>query len=156
MASTNNEQNPLNGPLKPNAVGATSIFNSAYITQQNQNKLQNQLGAGRKIKKMRGGLSSSMQVPAPPSYSPNPELTQGNYTQLTKGMSNLQAESKYDNLAQPPKSGGSKRIKSTFFSKRGGYWPKWGCLSGGKKSKKNKSKRNKRKVRKTRKSRKNN
>jgi hypothetical protein len=153
MATNNNQQNPLNGPLKPNAVGATSIYNSAYITQQNQNKLQNQLGAGRKVKKMRGGDPTSIQVPAPPSYSPNPELTQGNYTQLTNGMSNLQAESKYDNLAQPPKSGGKKRIKSTFFSKRGGYWPKWGCLSGGKKSKKHsykiktKSKRNKSKRR---------
>jgi hypothetical protein len=151
MATTNNEQNPLNGPLKPNAVGATSIYNSAYITQQNQNKLQNQLGAGKKVKKMRGGDQTSIQVPAPPSYSPNPELTQGNYTQLTKGYSDLKAQSTFDNLAQSPKSGGKKRIKSLY--KRGGYWPKWGCLSGGKKSKKHsykiktKSKRNKSKRR---------
>ena len=55
-----------------------------------------------------------------------------------------------DSLAQPPKSGGSK---SSY--KRGGYWPKWGCLSGGKKSNKyytrSAKKRNKRKTKKTRK-----
>ena len=47
----------------------------------------------------------------------------------------------------------AKGSKSSY--KRGGYWPKWGCLSGGKKSNKyytrSAKKRNKRKTKKTRK-----
>ena len=131
---------------KPFTPGANSPNSSAFLSQQNQNKLQNQLGAGRRKKKLRGGAQNSIQVPAPPSYSPNPAATQNNFTQLTTATVNLQAQSAMDSLAQPPKSGGSK---SSY--KRGGYWPKWGCLSGGKKSNK---KRNKRKTKKTRKSRK--
>jgi hypothetical protein len=132
-------------PLSP---GASSPMSAGIINQQNQNKLQNQLGAGKKRRRKSRGGAAVIQVPPVSSSAPNPQLTGQNYTDLTKLASNSQSQSQYDNLAQ---SGGTKRIKSLY--KRGGYWPKWGCLSGGKKSKKHsykiktKSKRNKSKRR---------
>jgi hypothetical protein len=115
-------------PLPP---GASSPMAAGVINQQNQNKLQNQLGSGKKRRRKSRGGASVVQVPPVSTSSPNPQLTGQNYTDLTKLASTSQSNAQYDNLAQ---KGGTKRMRS-YYS-RGGYWPKWGCLSGGKKSKK--------------------
>jgi hypothetical protein len=140
MASTQIVQTPAMPPQKIipiNPPGASSIITAGYLNQQNQNKLQNQLGAGKKRRrKSRGG--AAVQVPPVSSSAPNPQLTGQNYTDLTKLASTSQSNAQYDNLAQ---NGGTKRNNSYY--KRGGNWPKWACLSGGKKTKRSKSKRNK-------------
>ena len=123
-------------PLNP--AGASSIITAGFLNQQNQDKLQNQLGAGKKRRRKSRGGAVVIQVPPVSSSAPNPQLTGQNYTDLTKLASTSQSNAQYDNLAQ---NGGSKRNKSYY--KRGGYWPKWGCLSGGKKTKRSKSKRSK-------------
>ena len=141
MASTQIIQTRAMPPQKImtiNPPGASSIITAGFLNQQNQNKLQNQLGAGKKRRiKSRGG-AAVVQVPPVSSSAPNPQLTGQNYTDLTKLASTSQSNAQYDNLAQ---NGGTKRNNSYY--KRGGNWPKWACLSGGKKTKRSKSKRNK-------------
>jgi hypothetical protein len=138
--------------------GATSPMNSAYIASQQQTKAQMSL-----IGSSKGG-APTVQVPPVSSTSPNPGQTSDNYKALTQLAQTQQTQSAFDNAKTPQqtaaiqqqqqalyKSGGSKRRRS----KRGGSWPKWECLSGGRKTKR-KVRKTKRKGRKSRKSKRHN
>lgn len=139
-------------PLPP---GATSPMNAGYINQQNQIKSQMNLVGSSK------GGAPVVQVPPVSSSAPNSQLTGSNFKDLTQLAQTAQTNSTFDNaktasdtdaLQQQQqslyKSGGAKRKSADKRKyKRGGSWPNWRCLSGGKKTK-----RKGRKTRKTRKS----
>jgi hypothetical protein len=147
--------------ITPLAPGATSPANSALITSQLQTQQHMALigqgksgGTKKYYKKYRGGSAPVVQVPPVSSGTVNPQQTASNYTGLTKLAQDQQTQAVFDNAKNPGdtaalqaqqeaiyKSGGSKKRTN----KKGGSWPKWGCLSGGKKSKRrtNKNKKNK-------------
>jgi hypothetical protein len=124
-------------PLPP---GANSPMNAGVINQQNQiNAQMNLIGSSK-------GGAPVVQVPPVSSVAPNPELTGNNFKNLTQLAQQQQTDASFDNAKTPQetaaiqhqqqslyKSGGYKRKRT--FSKRGGSWPKWGCLSGGRKTK---------------------
>jgi hypothetical protein len=168
MGSTNIISNTAQQPYKttPFPGGANSIHTAGIVQQQNQNTAQNNLisgtgGGKRRIK--RGGAAQGppqVQVSTLPSYTPNAGPANTTNTQIASLAVNTQNNAAYDktvngNQAQVAainanqqavynKTGGSRKYK------KGGSWPIWGCLSGGKKSKRNKRKCKKRKTRKYR------
>lgn len=139
--------------ISPLAPGATSPGNSALMASKLQTQQQMALigesknGGSKKYKgskKYRGGSPPVVQVPPVSSGTVNPQQTASNYTGLTKLAQEQQTQAVFDNAKNPGdtaalqaqqqamyKSGGSKKRTN----KKGGSWPKWGCLSGGKKSK---------------------
>ena len=151
-------------PLPP---GATSPMNAGYINQQNQIKSQmNLIGSGKR-KRSRGG-APVVEVPPVSSSAPNSQLTGSNFKDLTQLAQTQQTQAAFDTAKTASdtasiqqqqqslyKSGGSKiKSGSKRKYKKGGSWPKWECLSGGKKSKR--KGRKGRKGRKTRKSKRHN
>lgn len=141
-------------------TGANNIFTAAIIKQQQNASAQNALTQNggiiksrrtqrtKKRKAVRGG---AITVPPVPSTAVDKTGTTNNYTQITTLAEGTQEAAKYDNTTnqgqvaaiaaqQSTKTGGSKRR-----IKRGGSWPKWGCLSGGKKTRKRHKKRKSRK-----------
>jgi hypothetical protein len=153
-------------PINTLQPTATSPMNSAYIASQQQTKAQMSL-----IGSSKGG-APVVQVPPVSSSAPNPGQTSDNYKALTQLAQTQQAQSTFDNAKTPQqtaalqqqqetlyKSGGSKRsaYKRSAYKrsayKRGGSWPKWTCLSGGRRTKK-RVRNTKRKSRKSRKGRK--
>jgi len=156
-------------PLEP---GATNIYDSAIIKSNNQNQLQNKLGGqnGGKRKPKRNMIGGSSNSPNPvivvapaPSYAVDRQSTNANNTALASLANINQSQAVYDNTVNGTQAdtaaisvkqnqqyygtkGGTikKRTRSKVI-KKGGSYPKWSCLSGGKKSIKNKkSCRNKR------------
>ena len=134
--------------LPPMPAGSTSINDAGIKIQQQQAQSQTALAkTGGFKRKMRGGAVPVMQVPNPPSYAVNKGATQDSYTQLTKVAQDQQNGSTFDKaqtsadtaalqaqqqaLYSGTSTGGSKKRRMT---KRGGSWPVWGCLSGGKQS----------------------
>ena len=114
-------------------------------------KMRGQKMRGRKMsgQKMRGGVG--VQVPPVPAGGVNPAATGDNYKDLTTLATNQSSQSVYDGAKTPGDTaavqaqqiGGSrKRIK-------GGSWPVWGCLSGGKKSRRKSCKCKRRKNKRT-------
>jgi hypothetical protein len=164
------------GALPPNKIeplepGAKNFMESAIIKQNNQSNLQNKLGGRKKRKScLRGGallLSSSpavVEVTPTPSSAPNQQATTNNNTEILKLAVANQNSAAYDKLATngnpgdtariaaeqqatyTGKGGSIKRRRTASKSKKGGSWPVWGCLSGGKKS--IKTRRSRRKTRK--------
>jgi hypothetical protein len=164
------------GALPPNKIeplepGAKNFMESAIIKQNNQSNLQNKLGGRKKRKScLRGGavpLSSSpavVEVTPTPSSAPNQQATTNNNTEILKLAVANQNSAAYDKLATngnpgdtariaaeqqatyTGKGGSIKRRRTASKSKKGGSWPVWGCLSGGKKSRK--TRRSRRKTRK--------
>jgi len=120
----------------------------------------------RNKRKMIGGEAPQVSVPPVPAGSVNPQATGENYKGLTQLAQQQQTNSTFDNAKTPSDTaalqsqqqsvysgkGGSKKRMNKRVTKRGGSWPKWGCLSGGKQSKKSRKGRS-RKGRKSRKSR---
>jgi len=149
---------PTNGSIfnTVNSKMATSSANQNCLTTGNCSK------TGGKRYKSKGGATSMV---APPLYNPVPDggTSQTNANNITKSTVAMNVNSGFDACAgkgagcttgvqttqqQILKGGmnmrginmGGRSIKRTK-GKRGGSWPKWGCMSGGKKSRKNKSKR---------------
>jgi len=133
--------------------GATSPMNSAYIASQQQTKAQmNLIGSSK-------GGAPTVQVPPVSSSSPNPGQTSDNYKDLTQLAQTQQTQSAFDNAKTPQQTAAIQQQQQALYksggSKRGGSWPKWGCLSGGRKTKrKGRRTRKGRKGRRTRKGRK--
>lgn len=155
--------------IKPLATGATSPMQSAQIHQQQLTQQQMRLigkTGGRKRhqtkrKKIRGGAAGGVAnnaqivVPAVPPGAVNSAQTQNEYAMLTQLASKQQSEAVFDEgntAAVAATQKGGRKIKGAR-KMRGGSWPVWGCLSGGKKSKR-KHRRKTRNTRKTRKTKK--
>lgn len=141
---------------QPFPPGANNMFTAGIIKQQQNATAQNALTQGggvrrrrhsKKRKNVRGG---AIAVPPVPSSAVDKGATTNNYTDITSLSANAQNNASYDKTTNPgqvaaisaqqqsTKTGGSKRRM-----KRGGSWPKWGCLSGGKKTRKRHKKRRK-------------
>ena len=136
-------------PIQPLAAGATSPMQSAQIQQQQQiNKQMALIGKGgakrRKSRKLRGGklrggsngVANNSQILVPPlqTGAVNHEQTAGQYADLTALASKQQSQAVYDSgntAAIAASQQGGKRLKGEKRLK-GGMWPVWGCLSGGK------------------------
>ena len=151
--------------------GSTSIYKAGQLQQQQNIANTSCLNGncptkgGKKWKggrkggnKWKGGTSSYVIPTVSTNGVKDAGATQANVNAITSAQVNGNASGMYDacagqgpsctanSLANSPfsKTGGSKR------SRRGG-WPKWGCLSGGKrKSRKSKKSRTNRKSRKNR------
>jgi hypothetical protein len=148
-------------PMKTQPIPGGSIGRAGIIAQNQSAAMQNSLaqtGGIRRYSKMnksrftKGGAVIS--VSPLPSYAPN--QTEANNT--NKDIASLAAGSmenaKYDNAGSQAqvasmaagntqnssaKTGGSrKKRRVALKSKKGGSWPAWGCLSGGKKSRRHK------------------
>ena len=140
--------------IKPLAAGATSPMQSAQIQQQQQVQQQMALigkgktGGGKRSKrrKFRGGANNAqIVVPAVQPGAVNSTQTQTQYADLTALASKQQSQAVFD-------SGNTAAVAATQKGGRkmkGGTWPVWGCLSGGRKSRRN-HRRHRRKTRKTR------
>jgi hypothetical protein len=154
MATTNNI--PANAvpkqEVQPLAPGAISPGQSAYINSQQQLATQRALTGktGGKTGKKRGGASQpEIVVPTPPP-GPTAAASQANYTGLTALAQQQQQQATFDSAKTPAQTaalqaqnnqmykGGSRKYSRRRY-KRGGSWPKWGCLSGGKTRRHNKS-----------------
>ena len=131
--------------LSPMPVGATSINDAGIKIQQQQAQSQTALAkTGGSKRKMRGGAVPLVQVPNPPSYSVNKGATQDSYTELTKVAQAQQTDATFDNAKTPADTAALQAQQQSLYSgtskggskKRGGSWPVWGCLSGGKQSRK--------------------
>ena len=130
-----------------NSKMTTSSANQNCLTTGNCSK------SGGKRYKSKGGASTMV---APPLYNPVPDggTSQTNANNITKSTVAMNVNSGFDACAgkgagcttgveasqQQILNGGRRRRKSRGSSKRGGSWPKWGCMSGGKKSRKHKNK----------------
>jgi hypothetical protein len=153
------------GALPPNTVtpfpaGSNNVYTAGVVTQTTQANLQNTLGGNNKTggkKRYRGGANPPVvTVPPAPSYDPNKGATIANNTQIAGLAVSAQNNAAFDktvngnpgdtaviaaqqqatyNGTSVPTKGGSKS-KSRKHLKKGGSWPVWGCLSGGKKSRK--------------------
>jgi len=158
----------------PFPPGARNIFEAGLITQKNEAQLQQSLvgnplvGGIKRYKKMRksreikGGATPVIVAPSAPSFDTNPELTNNIFGGLSKLAIEAQNNAVFDETTsqlqvdriaaeqQALFKGGKKRKIS---NKKGGSWPVWGCLSGGKKTRKH-TKNNKCKKRKNKKTRK--
>ena len=138
--------------------GATSPMNAGLISQQQQTadhmaligKSGGSKGRGRMTRRrFHGGTTPVVQVPPITAGAVNPQQTGTAYKDLTILAQNQATYSTYDNAKTPGDTaaiqqqqqalykGGSKKGKGKRErkGKRGGSWPRWGCLSGGKKSK---------------------
>lgn len=142
--------------IEPLEAGSNNVFNSAIQKSNNQNATQMKLIGGRK-KRYRGGATQPphVQVVAAPSYAVNKAETNDINTKIARlavsnenyaafdgtvnGNSGDTAVIAAQQQATYTGKGGSKsksKSKSRKPLKKGGSWPVWGCLSGGKKSKK--------------------
>jgi len=126
-------------------------------------------GGSKNKRKIRGGATTPVAtVPPLSSGAVNPGATQANYTDLTNLALKQQTDSTFDNARTPGDTAALQAQQQALYSgtggskkrmtKRGGSWPVWGCLSGGKQSRKSRKGRGRGKVggkvRKSRKSRK--
>lgn len=154
------------GALPPNNIqplepGSPNVFQSAIQKSNNQTASQMALIGGRK-KRYRGGaapLSPApaqppvVQVAAAPSYAVNKSATNDINTQIAGLAVSNQNNAAFDGTVNgnpgdtaviaaqqqatyTGKGGSKSKSKSKKHLKKGGSWPVWGCLSGGKKSRK--------------------
>lgn len=137
-------------PLEP---GASNIYDSTIIKQNNQAQLQTALaqnGGIRRAKKkryMKGGNVPVVMVSSAPSFAVDKDATNANNIAIATIANNAKNNAALDTTtsqaqvaeiaaqqqAQYKGTGGTKIRK-----KRGGSYPVWGCLSGGKKTRKHK------------------
>lgn len=156
--------------VTPLEAGATSPGNSALIAAnkdvENHMALIGKSGGSnkrsnrRQLKGGASGVASSaapvVQVPSVPGGAVNPEATGANYKALAEVSQQQAGQAVFDTAQNPGDTakiaseqqamykGGSKKRTSKSKSKRGGSWPVWGCLSGGRYSKSKKQSRRKR------------
>jgi hypothetical protein len=149
---------PMKTPPIQGSIGKTVI-----IEQNQQANLQNSLaqtGGIRRYSKMnksrfmKGGADAVIGVSPLPSYTPNQTeanntnkdiaaLAAGNMENARYDLAGSQAQvasmAAGNTQNSSVKTGGSRRKRrATLKSKKGGSWPAWGCLSGGKKSRRHK------------------
>lgn len=154
------QQRVLPGALPPKEVspleaGAKNPFDSVIIKQNNEANLQNSLAGNKQSggkKRYRGGANPPVvQVVPTSSIDPNKAATNANNEAIAKLALSNQNNAAFDGTvngnpgdtaiiaaqqqATYTGKGGSKS-KSRKHLKKGGSWPVWGCLSGGKKSRK--------------------
>jgi hypothetical protein len=137
--------------------GATSIMNAGIINSQAQTQQQMALigkSGGKRIggkrKRVKGGASTQVLVPAVPAGTPNSGATAENYKSITALAQSGAANAVYDTAKTPAQTAA---INASLQNKIGGNREvRWGCLSGGKR--KSRKSRKSRKGRKSRKSRK--
>jgi|688.fasta_scaffold08960_9 hypothetical protein len=154
--------------------GSKGPMDAGVKMQQQQTASQMALIGGRKIrgsrrncmskymsKFMRGGATPVVQVPPVSAGAVNPQATQSNYTDLTQLAQMQSSQAAFDNAKTPEQTAGIAAQQQALYSgktggssKRGGSWPVWGCLSGGKKSRKCRSRGRKCRKSKSRKNRK--
>ncbi|NBQ17995.1 hypothetical protein EBU24_06800 [bacterium] len=150
--------------IKPLPAGASNIYTAGIITQNQQNMLQNDLVGSKQSggkqryrgvnQRYRGGNPPVVQVPPAPSYAPNQAATNDINTQLAGLANSAKNNAVFDGTVgtgpgttaalaaqQQAVYNGKGGFKSKSKSKKGGAWPVWGCLSGGKKSRKSRSSR---------------
>jgi hypothetical protein len=113
-------------------------------------------------RKYKGGATPVVQVPAVPSGTVNQGATNSNYKDITSLAQQQQTDMIFDSAQKPSdtallsakqqalysgKTGGSKRNRMTYkrnhnkkqtnkrhvYKRKGGSYPVWGCLSGGRK-----------------------
>lgn len=157
--------------IQPLAPGATSPMQSAQIQQQQQTDKQMALigksGGGKrrsckrrscKRRQYRGGANgvannTQIIVPSVQPGAVNASQTESQYTQLAALSSKQASESVYDKgntaaVAANQQGGKRMRYRKTMKCRkgmRGGMWPVWGCLSGGRRrTRRTKKGRNKR------------
>lgn len=131
--------------------GSTSPMSAGIKLQQQQtNEHMALIGQGKnggsKRRRLRGGAEGPpvVQVPAVPTGTVNSQATGGNYKELTALSQQQASQSVYDTARTPGQTAGIAAQQQALYSgktggsKRGGSWPVWGCLSGGKKSKRRK------------------
>ena len=140
---------------KPLPPGANNIYSAGTITQQNQAQQQATLAQNGGIRKkrksrmrMRGGAAPVVVVTPAPSYAVDKSATNANNTDIAKLANSTQNNARFDNTTSQAQvaalsaeqdsvykgTGGRKWSSSRKLGKKGGSWPIWGCLSGGKKS----------------------
>ena len=143
--------------VKPFPGGANNVYSAGVVQSNTQNARQNALinpssGGGKKRKYRFKGGAAQVLVPPVPSYAANQGGAQANNTAITTLSLKTGNAAAYDNTvngnqaqvanisAQQNKVyySGGRSIKQK--SMKGGSWPKWGCLSGGKKTRRNKKK----------------
>jgi hypothetical protein len=146
--------------------GSKGPMDAGVKMQQQQTASQMALIGGRKIRGsrrncMRGGATPVVQVPPVSAGAVNPQATQSNYTDLTQLAQMQSSQAAFDNAKTPEQTAGIAAQQQALYSgktggssKRGGSWPVWGCLSGGKKSRKCRSRGRKCRKSKSRKNRK--
>lgn len=142
--------------ISPMPAGATSPMNAGFLKQQAQIDQQTALiGNGKsggskrkqtKRDKLIGG--TVVKVPTVPPGAVDHQATGGNYKALTTLSQNIQTQSAFDQAKTPAQTAGIAAQQQSLYKggnyrrgKRGGSWPVWGCLSGGKKSRKRRGKR---------------
>jgi hypothetical protein len=159
MGSTNVVKTDALPPnvMKPLPPGASDIYKAGMVTQRNEAALQQSLIGGirrrKKMKKSRhirklakkGGAVPVVVVPGAPSYSPNLEQTNKLNTDIAKLANQNESNSIFDktvggNQAEVAKLSAQQQniYNGKGGQKKGGAWPVWGCLSGGKKSRRHK------------------
>jgi hypothetical protein len=133
--------------MKPLPPGASDIYKAGMVKQQNELELQQSLIGGikrrkkmRKSRRIKGGATPVVVVPAAPSYSPNIEETNKLYGGIYDLANKNQSNAAYDgtvngNQAEVAKISAAQQAPFKGGKKKGGS-PVWGCLSGGKKSRK--------------------
>ena len=116
---------------------------------------------GGSKRKMRGGATTPLAtVPPVSSAAVNKGETQANFTDLTNLALQQQTGATFDNAKTPSDTAALQAQQQAVYSgtggsyKKGGSWPVWGCLSGGKKSRKCRSRGRKGRKSKSRKNRK--
>ena len=129
--------------IMPLAAGASSPMQSAQMNQQLQlNQQMALIGTGgsrtrgykkRKTRKLRGGATgdnnAQILVPSVQPGAVNPQQTSGQYAALTELASRQESQAVYDR----GNFKGGKRLKCRQRMK-GGMYPNWGCLSGGRRT----------------------
>jgi hypothetical protein len=140
---------------KPLESGATNIYDSTIIKQNNQAQLQTSLAQNggirrlnkkRKYHSMKGGDTPVVIVSSAPSFAVDKDTTNANNIAIATIANNAKSAAALDGTtsqaqvagivaqqqSQYKGTGGNPRRRK--LTKRGGSLSVWGCLSGGKKT----------------------
>jgi hypothetical protein len=144
---------PTTLPLEP---GASSIFDSAIIKQQNQNMVQNALAktGGYRRKRTQRGSGPQVLVPPAPSYALNPVQTNDINAKIMSLAVNNQNNSAFDGTVNGSQADAAKIAseQQAIYNGKGGKRSTNSRQEGGKRStsKRRTSKRRTKRIRRTR------
>ena len=100
----------------------------------NQMALIGKKGGSRYRSKYNGGAAPVVQVPPVTAGVPHSSQTGDNYKGLTELAQQQQTQAVFDKAQNPGDTAALQAQQQAMYkggNKRGGSWPKWGCLSGG-------------------------